>query len=194
MTLDANRIPGGHGPNLAEGGGAVDVVAVAALDETFVYSVVIRLRKVGLSGDMTSVAEIGLCSNKQVLLFLGVMRRVAVQASNIVARVRRRGKVSLLMIFTVATQAARVGVLRRHRLEANDLGHVPPAFHVCGPGTVTGLAAVTVVQRRLEVRRVFEVLFVQVFVAGLANVYPNVLSRLLGSRRSMFFLRARKKR
>ena len=60
MALDTNRVPTRHGPHLAEGGRAVDVVAVAALDEAFVYAMVIRLREVGLRGDMTSVAEFGL--------------------------------------------------------------------------------------------------------------------------------------
>jgi hypothetical protein len=98
------------------------------------------------------------------------------------------------MIFTVATQAAGVGVLLRHRLEANNLGHIAAALYVRGSGTVTGLAAVTVMQGGLEVRCVFEVLLVQVFVAGLANIYPNVLARLLGSGRNIFFLRACKQR
>jgi hypothetical protein len=114
MALDTNRVPTRQGPHLAEGGGAVDVVAVAALDEAFVDAMVIRLREVGLGGHMTSVAEFGLRRNQEVLRLFCVVGRVAVQAPNIVARVRRRGKVSLLMILTVATQAAGVGVLLRH--------------------------------------------------------------------------------
>ena len=60
VAFDTNRVPGWHGPHLAEGGGAMDVVAVAALDETFVYSMVIRPREIGLGGHMASVAEFGL--------------------------------------------------------------------------------------------------------------------------------------
>jgi hypothetical protein len=81
----------------------MDVVAVAALDETFVYSMVIRFREIGLGGHMTSIAKLGLCLNEEVLRLFGVVRRVAVQAANIVARVRRRGEVPLLVLFTVAT-------------------------------------------------------------------------------------------
>ncbi len=88
VAFDTNRIPAGHGPHLAEGGGAVHVVAVAALDQAFVYSMVIRLCEVGLGSCMTSVAEVGLCSNEEMLRFFSVMGRVAIQASNIVARVR----------------------------------------------------------------------------------------------------------
>jgi len=111
MATGTNRIPCRHSPHLANGGRAMDVVAVAALDETFVYSMVIRLREVSLGGNMTSVAEIGLCLNEEVLRFFGVVRRVAVQAANIVARMRRCGEVALLVLFAVTTQAAGAGVL-----------------------------------------------------------------------------------
>jgi hypothetical protein len=78
-------------------------MAVAALDQAFVHSMVIGLCEVGLRGYMTSVAEAGLCPNEEMLWFFSVMRRVAVEAPNIVARVRRRGEVPLLMLCTVAT-------------------------------------------------------------------------------------------
>lgn len=74
MALDTNCVATGHGPHLAEGGRAVDIVAVTALDEAFVDPVVIRLCKVGLRGYMTSVAETGLCLNEKVFRFLGMMR------------------------------------------------------------------------------------------------------------------------
>ena len=148
----------------------MSVMAVAALDETFVYSMVIRLCEVSFRGRMTSIAEIGLRWNEEMLRLFGVMRRVAVQAPNIVARVRRRGEVPLLVLFTVAAQATGVGILLRHRLEADNLGHIPAAFHVGGSGTVTGLATVPVLQSGLEMGSVFEVLLVQVLVAGLAGI------------------------
>jgi hypothetical protein len=60
MAFDANRVASRHGPDLAERRGAVDVVAVATLDETFVDSMVIRLSEVGFGRCMTPVTEIGL--------------------------------------------------------------------------------------------------------------------------------------
>jgi len=98
------------------------------------------------------------------------------------------------VILTVTTQAAGVGVLLRHRLETNDLGHIPAAFNMRGSGTVTGFAAVTVVQRRLEVGCILELRLVQVFVAGLAGIDTNVLPCPLVGRCGVFFLRAGKKR
>jgi hypothetical protein len=47
---------------------------------------------------------------------------------------------------------------------------------------------VPVVQGGLEVGGILEVLLIQVFVAGHANIYPNVLPRLLGRRCNSFFL------
>jgi hypothetical protein len=170
----------------------MDVVAVAALDETFVYSMVIRFRESGLGGHMTSIAKLGLSLNEEVLRLFGVVRRVAVQAANIVARVRRRGEVPLLMLFTVTTQATGVGILLRHRREADDLGHVPAAFYVRGSGAVTGLTSVPVVERRFEMRCVFEVFLVQVLVTGLTSVNSDILGlRLLGWGATVF-LRGRR--
>jgi hypothetical protein len=50
-----------------------------------------------------------------------MVRRVTIEAPNIVASVWRSGKVPLFVLFPVAAQAARVGVLLRNRLEVDDL-------------------------------------------------------------------------
>jgi hypothetical protein len=189
VALDTNRVPAGHSPHLAEGGSAVDVMAVTALNESFVHTMVIRLREVGLRGGMTSVAKSGWCLNEQMLRFFGVMRRVTIQAPNIVARVRRCGEVPLLMFCAVTAQAAGIGILIRHRLEADDLGHIPAAFYVRGSGTMAGFATMSVVQRSLEMSRVFEVLFVQVLMAGLANVNSDILACVLLGGGDVLFLR-----
>jgi hypothetical protein len=81
----------------------MDVVAVAALDETFVDAMMIWLREISFGGDMTSIAEFGLCLSEKVLRLFGVVLRVTVEAANIVARVRRCREVSLLVLFTVTT-------------------------------------------------------------------------------------------
>ena len=74
MAFGTNRVPGRQSPHLPNGGRAMDVVAVATLDEAFVYSMMIRFREIGLRGDMTSIAELGLCLNEEVLRLFGVMR------------------------------------------------------------------------------------------------------------------------
>jgi hypothetical protein len=93
------------------------------------------------------------------------------------------------MFCTVATQATGIGILLRHRLEANDLGNIPAAFYVGGSGTVTGLTTVSVVQCSCEMSCVLEVLFVELFMAGLASVDSDVLRRLLLGGSAALFLR-----
>ena len=88
---------------------------------------------------------------------------------------RRRGEVPLLMTLTVATQATGIGILLRHRLEANYFGHIPAAFYMGGSGTVAGFTTMSVVQRSLEMRCILEVLFVELFMTGLASVNANIL-------------------
>jgi hypothetical protein len=102
--------------------------------------------------------------------------------------------VSLLVILTVATQATGIRILLRHRLETNNLGYVAAAFHVGGSRTMTGFAAVPILQGSLEVWSVFEIFLVQVFVAGLAGINTSVLPCSLLGRRGVFFLRAGKER
>src|SRR5436309_1741269 len=85
------------------------------------------------------------------------------------------------MLCSVATQATGVGIVLRHLLEANDLGHIPTAFYVRGSGTVTGLTTVFVMQSCLEMRCILEVLFVELFMTGLASVDSNILRGLRGS-------------
>jgi hypothetical protein len=164
-------------------------MAVAALDQAFVDSMVIRLCEVGLRGYMTSVAEVGLGSNEKMFRFFGVMRRMAIQAPYIVARVSRRGEVPLLVFCPVAAQATGIGILLRHRLEANDLRNIPAAFYVRGSGTVTGLTTVPVVQRGLEMRSVLEVLFVELFMTGFASVDSGIFRCLLLGGSAALFLR-----
>jgi hypothetical protein len=117
------------------------------------------------------------------------MRRVAIQAPHIVARVRRRGEVPLFMFCPVAAQATGIGILFRHRLETNDLAHIAAALYVRRPGTVTGLTTVSVVQGGLEVRCIFEVLFVKVLMTGFANVHSDILVCLLLGVGAAVFLR-----
>jgi hypothetical protein len=124
-----------------------------------------------------------------MLRFFGVMRRVAIQAPYIIAGVRRSGEVPLLMFCTVATQATGIGILLRHLLEANDLGHISAAFYMSGSGTVTGLTTVSVMQSCLEMRCVLEVLFVELFMTGLASVDSGILGCLLLGGSAALFLR-----
>ena len=72
------------------------VMAVTALHQTFVDPVVIGLGKIRLGRGMASVAQLGLVLDQQVLCFLGVMGRVAVETADIAAGVRGFRKMRLL--------------------------------------------------------------------------------------------------
>ena len=89
VALEADGISTRQRSQLADGRRAMRVVTIAALDETFINPVVIRLRKVGFGGRMTPVAEIGLRSHQQRLGFPRVVRGVAIQAADIVVGMRR---------------------------------------------------------------------------------------------------------
>jgi len=74
MAFEANLVSIGKCPDLAKGGHAMGIVAVAALHQAFVDAVVIGLAKVSLGSRVTAVAQSGLCLNQQVFRFLGVVR------------------------------------------------------------------------------------------------------------------------
>ena len=79
------------------------VVAVHALHQSLVDAVVIRFGKVRLGGGVASVTQLGLLLDEQELFFLGVMRRVAVETSDIATGVGGLGEMRLLVSFAVAT-------------------------------------------------------------------------------------------
>ena len=82
MAREANLVSIGKSPDLPQGGRAMSIVAIAALNQTFVDAVVIGLAKVSLGSRMAAIAESRLRLNQQVFRFLGVMRRVAVQTTD----------------------------------------------------------------------------------------------------------------
>jgi len=88
VALGADRIARRQGPHLSESRRSMDVVAVTALDQPFIDSVVVGLREVGLGGCVTAVAELRLGDCEQVLWFLRIVWRVTIQATDIAARVR----------------------------------------------------------------------------------------------------------
>jgi hypothetical protein len=64
VALVANLISTWQGANLTQGGGAVRIVAVAALDQSFIYSVVIGPAKIRRSRGVTAVTKLGLFLNQ----------------------------------------------------------------------------------------------------------------------------------
>ena len=112
MAFSANRIPARHGSYLPESGGAVNIVAITAVDETLIHAMVIGLGEISFRRGVAPVTEIWLVLHKQVLRFLGVMRGVTIQAANVIARVRGCGEMTLLALPTMTGQTTHGGVLR----------------------------------------------------------------------------------
>jgi len=140
VALIANGISAGQGPCLAHGRRPVRVMAITALHQTFIDPVVIRLGKVGFGRDMTSITQLGLALDQQVLFLLRVMGRVAVEATDIAAGVRGFREPPLLMTLTVTAQAACAGFLTGVFLEHEYFGFVAAAGDVIGAGTMAAFA------------------------------------------------------
>ena len=89
----------------------MDVVAVTALNEPFINAMMIWFRKVGFGGDVAAKAKRRLRVNQQVFRFCRVVGRMTVQTAHIVTGVHGTAEVALLVILTVASQAASVCIL-----------------------------------------------------------------------------------
>ena len=157
------------------------VMAITALHQAFVHAVMEGLGEIGLFGGMAAVAKLRLVLHQQELRLLAVMRRMAVEAADAAAGVRRLGKMLLRVFLAVAAQAAAAGFLAGKILEGNDFGHVATAGNMLGTGAVAGLATVAALQRGLEMRGVLEGILVDVFVAGFAGVGAHILRAASGS-------------
>ena len=174
VALVANRIATGHGSDLADGGGAMNVVAVAALEQALRNPVVIRFGEVGFGRGVASIAELRLFLYQQLWGFLGVMRRMAVETTDVIAGMGRTCEVPLLMVFPVAAQATSAGLLAGEVLEADDLRDVSSTGNVFGSGTVTTFTPMPVFESRLEVRGRLKVLVIKLFMTGLAHIGADV--------------------
>ena len=111
MALVANEIPARQRADLTNEPGAMRVVAIVALNQTFIDTMVKRFREICLGGDVAPVAQLGLALHQQVLAFFGVVGRVAIKAANVAAGVGGFRKMRLLAAFAVAGEAAGAGLL-----------------------------------------------------------------------------------
>jgi len=87
MALHASGISAGQSLGLAKRGGAVNIVAVAAMNQSFVYAMVIRPGKLSLGRGVARIALRGFLLNEQVLWLFRVVRRMAVKATDVIAGV-----------------------------------------------------------------------------------------------------------
>lgn len=111
VALSADGVSAGQGFHLSQGCGAMHVMTVAAVKQSFIYTVVIRLGKIGLGRSVTAVALFRLFLGQQVLGSFGMVRRMTVKTTNIIAGVRGIGEVPLFVLCAMATEAPSIGFL-----------------------------------------------------------------------------------
>jgi hypothetical protein len=107
VALVADKIPIRQLAYLPQPRRPVDVVAITALDQSFIHAMMKGPGKIRFRGGMAAVAKFGLVLHQQVLGFFGVVRGMAIQTTHLAAGVRGLRKMSLLMLFGMTTQTAR---------------------------------------------------------------------------------------
>jgi hypothetical protein len=130
VAFGADGVSAGQGFHLPQGCGAMHVMTVTAVKQALIYTVVIRLGKIGFGCSVTAVALFRLFLGQQVLGGLGVVWRMTIKTTNIIAGVGGIGEVPLFVLCTMATEAPGIGFLTRKIFEADDLGNVSSALHM----------------------------------------------------------------
>ena len=111
VTFKADSILGRGSPYLFGLHCAVDVVAIAALDQPLIHAMMEGHFELGLLLEMASVAELGLRLFEQKLAGLRVVRRVARGAADVVLGVLGVDGVHVLWAAGVTGEAASVDIL-----------------------------------------------------------------------------------
>ena len=117
VALEADGVLRGRGAHLLWARRAVNVVAIAALHETFVHPVMEGHRKFRLFRQVAAVAKLRLGLREHEFLSFRMMRRVAGDAAHAVLRMERIQRVHVLRAAGVAREAAIGDFLRRSLLE-----------------------------------------------------------------------------
>ena len=107
MALETDCILRGRCPQLPALEAAVRIVAIAALHHAFIDPVMERTIELLLGLQMATVAKLRLLLLHQVLAFLGVVRRVTVDAAHVILQVRRAGKIAVFFPVGMAIQTTR---------------------------------------------------------------------------------------
>jgi len=181
MAGEAYRVLGGSRPQLPGQKPTVRIMAIAACNQSFIYPVMVRLRKVWFHFEVAGVAQHRLAGFHQMSLHFGGVHRVTVHASNVVLEVLRAKKVRVLFSELMALQTLLARFLPGEFFEADDLAYIS-GLGVLFSGTVAGFAALPLhammlVEQRLPMGSAI-VGLANVLMAGLAGIGANVLRRI----------------
>src|ERR1700687_4690823 len=105
VALGADGVAGGGGAQQLVLRGAVRIVAIGALQQTFVDAVMNRLRELRLDIGVTGVAEVGLSGLQQIDLLPGRMHGVAAEAADLAFGMNIAEVVVMVAIGLVAGEA-----------------------------------------------------------------------------------------
>lgn len=157
---------------------AVLVVAIGALQQTFVYAMVKGLGELRPDVLMAGVTQRRLAGYQEKLGFLGVMRGMAVRACYVAAAMCGTQEIAVFLAILMAGQAARRGLLRSGSFENKYFGPVAPSGNVRFARAVAGFTSLIFrssprIEGRLPVRRFLE-RRINFIVAGFASLGSNV--------------------
>ncbi len=182
VTLVANLVAGSIRAQLPGAERAMWTMAIIAMDQTFVQAMVERPRELCTHILVASVTELRRFRLHQILTLLGVMRRVAINASDAVGQVHRAVIVAMLFGVLMAAQAARAGLLWRGVFKREDFRFVAAAIYVLFPRPMASFASVpfhAFVRVELAIHGGGDVsgggeIRIDLFVAGLAGIGTDV--------------------
>lgn len=113
VALGAHGVSVRQGFHLPQRRGAMHVMTVTAVEQALIYTMVIRLGKIGLGRSVAAVALLRLFLSQQILGSFGMVRRMTVKATNVIACVRGIGEMPLFLACAMAAQAMGIGFLTR---------------------------------------------------------------------------------
>src|SRR4029077_10583311 len=119
------------------------IVAIGALNEAFVHAVVERNFKLRPHLKMAGVTKLRLALHEQELLDGGMMGRMAIDATDLVACMLRATCVHMCGVFCVAIEAALIHFLGCRLIEAEDFCGAGGISGMGGAPSMAGFAAVT---------------------------------------------------
>jgi hypothetical protein len=166
VAREANRVLSGRTPHLMGPHGAVRIVAIGALDEAFIYSMVERHIKLSFLRKMARIAKLGLSFHQQEFFCFRMMRGMAGNAADVILRMQRIDGIHVFGGTGVARQAAGVDLLRRVILEDKYFGDIPATSHVRRSGPMTAFASLV----RRAAFRIERGLPVRTLLPGAVNV------------------------
>jgi hypothetical protein len=163
VALEADRVLRRGSPHLFRAHRAVHVVAIAALHQPFIHPMMKRHVELRFLLEMAGVAKLWLGLDQQKLSLLGVVRRVARDATDVILQMHRVDGVHVLRAASMAIQAARADLLRRCAFKSENLGLVSSAVDMGLPRTVATFAALPRraflrIQSGYKVRRILKTL------------------------------------